>query len=230
MQPRGVLYIIWGETGRRLSRRSIESLRHHHPDLPVHVVTLPDDLDPHAGLLQKARMLELSPFETTLFLDADTVVLGPLDFGFAQAERYGLACCICECPWAGRYGGLSGDIIEYNTGVIFFTRRMAPLFERWAALAPALDSSFHHVPPGEKIVGFMPFNDQASFAKAVEDTGLLPAVLPLNWNFRPRWQSTFFGPLRIWHEYTDVPQGVLDANRYYAETPNAVLQCARLNL
>jgi hypothetical protein len=229
MPARGVLYVIWGEAGQRLLPRSLASLRQYHPDLPVHIETLPDDTPPMAGLLEKARMLDFSPFETTLFLDADTVVLGALDFGFAQAERYGLACAICECPWASRYGGLSGDIIEYNTGVIFFTRRTAPLFARWKELSPTLDSSFFHVPPGTRTVGRMPFNDQAGFAKAVEDTGILPAVLPLNWNYRPRWQSTFFGPLKIWHDYNDVPQGIFDANAYYANHADAVMQCARFS-
>jgi hypothetical protein len=47
-------------------------------------------------------MAAMTPFEETLFLDADTVPLGRLDFGFEQAQRFGLACCICEVPWARR--------------------------------------------------------------------------------------------------------------------------------
>lgn len=231
MAERGVLYIVWGEQGRALMRRSIASLERHHPGLPVHTAVLPDGLDPMEGLLQKSRMLDLSPFETTLFLDADTVVLGNLDFGFAQAERHGLACAICECPWAGRYGGLSGDLVEYNTGVVFFTRKAAPVFEAWKTLAPSLDSSFYHVPPGQRIVGRMPHNDQASFAKAVDETGFLPAVLPLNWNYRPRWQPAFFGPLKIWHDYLDVPQTIHDVNAYYdTNGRNAVMQCVTISV
>ncbi|WP_431857340.1 hypothetical protein [Azospirillum sp.] len=228
MSGRGILYIVWGEALKGLLQRSIQSVKAHHSELPIQVVTLPADLDPYKGLLEKSRMFDLSPFETTLFLDSDTVVLGRLDFGFAQAERYGVACAICECPWAGRYQGLSGDLIEYNTGVLFFARKAKPLFDRWRELAPAIDSSFYHVPPGRKVVGRMDFNDQAGFAKAVDDTGFLPAALPPNWNFRPRWQKSFFGPLKIWHDYDDVPQGVLDANAYYAGTPNAVMQCVTL--
>lgn len=229
MGARGVLYIVWGQGARAVMQRSLDSLRQQHPDLPVRVETLPDDLETHKGLLEKARMLDLSPFETTLFLDADTVVLGPLDFGFAQAERHGLACTICECPWAVRYAGIAGpDTIEYNTGVLFFTARARPLFERWKELAPAIDSSFYHVPPGVKTVGRMLHNDQAGFARAVEETGLLPAVLPPNWNFRPRWQTSFFGPLRIWHDYDPVPQAIIDINRYYATTEVPVYQNVRL--
>jgi hypothetical protein len=36
-------------------------------------------------------MLEVTPFEETLFLDNDTVVLGRLDYGFQKASQFGLA-------------------------------------------------------------------------------------------------------------------------------------------
>lgn len=232
MATRGVLYMIWGENGRRLMQRSLESLRTCHPDLPVHIHTLPDDLDPVQGLLEKSRMRDVSPFDVTLFLDADTVVLGPLDFGFAQAERHGLACAICECPWARRYVGLAGegDIIEYNTGVLFFTAAAAPVFDRWKHCAATVDSTSFNVAPGHQGVSRMPANDQAGFAKAVAETGFLPAVLPMNWNFRPRWQNSFFGPLRIWHDYMDVPQAIVDANAFYRDNPAAVYQCIRFTV
>ena len=111
MAKRGVLYMTWGNEPRtaRALRRSIESLRRWHPELPVETVT-GEDRGPFEGLLQKAAMLERSPFEETLFLDADTVVLGRLDFGFEKARQFGLACCICECPWAKRYRrSIAGD-------------------------------------------------------------------------------------------------------------------------
>src|SRR5262249_10934835 len=79
--------------------------------------------------------MESSPFDETLFLDADTVVLDRLDFGFDQAQRFGLACSICECPWSRRYRGLpKDDGVEYNTGVLFFTRSVQALFSRWTRL------------------------------------------------------------------------------------------------
>ncbi|MDP6885212.1 MAG: hypothetical protein QF830_13855, partial [Rhodospirillales bacterium] len=43
-----------------------------------------------------------------------------------KGREVGLALCICECPWARRYGGLAGDVVEYNTGVMFFTKRPGP--------------------------------------------------------------------------------------------------------
>jgi len=46
-----------------------------------------------------------------------------------MAIKHALACCICENPWARRYGGLQGDLVEYNTGVQFFTRAAKPYFD-----------------------------------------------------------------------------------------------------
>lgn len=221
---RGVLYLVWGEAVLKYLDRSIESVRRWHPDLPIHVERLDAADGPVRGLLRKPRMFELSPFEETLFLDADTVVLGRLDFGFERARRFGLACTINESPWARRYGdpGLSGDLIEYNTGVLFFTRQAKPVFEAWAASVASLDSSIEWVEAGQR--RRMAFNDQAGFAKAVDDTGVSPFVLPLNWNYRPLFHRAFCGPIRIWHDYGDVPDFLLELNRRYEDpsTPIAL--------
>ena len=107
MSERGVIYMVWGR-GVKIERaleRSRKSVAAVHPELPVEVIRLDDANDPCKGLLEKARMFERSPFHETLFLDADTVVLGRLDYGFRKAQDFGLACCICECPWARRYAG-----------------------------------------------------------------------------------------------------------------------------
>jgi hypothetical protein len=218
---RGVLYVYWGDAHGKLQERSVESLRRHHPELPVHVERLPDG----ATLLDKASMFDMSPFEETLYLDTDTVVVGRLDFAFDKAALHGIACAICECPWARRYQGLTGDLIEYNTGVLFFTRKAAPLFEAWEAWAQKVDSTSYHLVDGE--VRVMPVNDQAAFAVAVEETGYVPFVLPLNWNFRPQWHLSHFGPIRIWHDAGDMPPelGVFSAEQ---DSPEAVIRYVSL--
>jgi hypothetical protein len=220
---RGVLYIVWGARAEAVLERSLRSLAEVHPELPYEVKRLPNDLDQFQGLLEKAKMMDLSPYDETLYLDADTVVLDRLDFGFEQARRFALACCICECPWARRYRGLpKDDGIEYNTGVLFFTRDARPVFERWKTYAQSVDSSIAMV--GEKGQPMlMPFNDQAGFAKAVREWERPPQILPLNWNFRPQWHWTFFGPVKIWHDYVDPPLGFRQLAEAY-RNPNAVIQ------
>jgi len=222
----GVLYMLWGTSHDHLLERSIASLKLYHPDLPIQVhrvqTTSHEESMSHAMLLEKSRMLAISPFENTLFLDADTMVMGRLDFALEKAERYGLACCICECPWAQRYTGLKheNDLIEYNTGVLFFTRLAEPVFYCWEKLARTIDSSIYHVKDG--VPSVMHHNDQASFAKAVDMTGYNPFILPFNWNFRAFCQRTFFGPIRIWHDISAPPRELYELNRYYTQ-PDALM-------
>jgi hypothetical protein len=211
---RGVVYMVWGTKVESYLERSIASVKAIHPELPIEVIRTVNDNAVY-GLQQKSSMLARTPFEETLFLDADTVVLDKLDYGFDKAVQFGLACCICECPWAARYSALAAqrDLIEYNTGVLFFTKKAQPVFDRWAQLAGSMDASLVFIQDGKPAK--MVYNDQASFAVAVDETGFSPFVLPLNWNFRPEFVESFFGPIKIYHAYADVPKGLGDlATRY----------------
>lgn len=197
----GILYFVWGDKHESFLQRSIASVHKHHPDMLVHI-----ERRDSGQLIDKAKMYDLSPFDVTLYLDVDTVVMGDLSFGFRKAETHGIAACICECPWARRYGGLKhvGDVREFNTGVLFFDKRLSTsTFKRWPKIAADLDSSIEFYVGDE--VRTMPSNDQASFAMAVEDSGFNPFVLPMNWNLRPTWHKSWFGPVRIWHDYEEPP-------------------------
>ena len=214
----GVLYMVWGSSHDQLLERSINSLKIYHPDLPIHIhrVEVADrDSASAVMFLAKAAMAKFSPFENTLYLDADTIVMGPLEYGFEKAEQFGLTCCICECPWAQRYKGLKhlDGLVEYNTGVLFFTKKAQSVFYLWEQLARVVDSSVRY--NDENGVNVMDHNDQAAFAKAIEMTGFNPFVLPINWNLRPRWQRSFFGPLRIWHDIAPPPTEISSVNSYY---------------
>jgi hypothetical protein len=223
---RGVLYIVWGTSHEHLLDRSIASLKGHHPELPVtiHRVEASEDQAGQAAMLQhKTGMFNLTPYETTLFLDADTVVLGRLDHAFEKAERFGLACCICECPWARRYSGLSSeaDLIEYNTGVLFFSRQTELLFTMWERYARTIASTVQFL-SSDGVKAVMQYNDQASFAKAIDVVGFNPFVLPLNWNLRPKWQRSFFGPVRIWHDVSAPSKEIYEINALYEDRESLI--------
>lgn len=207
MSSRGAVYFVWGDECDDLLDRSLASLKKHHPDLPVHVERLADN----STYLDKARMYEVSPFDVTAYLDADTVILGNLDYAFDQAELFGVACCINESPQARRYEALKdcGDVVEYNAGVVFFDKiKSRPFFDAWTACVKNIDSSSRFITPeGMKR---QICNDQAGMAKAVMDIGFNPKVLPMNWNFRPFWQRSYVGPLKIWHDYADPPEHIIE--------------------
>jgi hypothetical protein len=176
--------------------------------------------DPNS-LNQKAAMLDFSPFDETLFLDIDTVVMGRLDFGFEKAKQFGMAISICEAPWARRYTKIfSGDELEYNTGVIFFTKNARIVFDRWKQFVGEVNSSILLVNKGQ--IETMPANDQGSFALAIEKTGFNPFILPLNWNFRPHSHNSFFGPIKVWHDYADPTPFFTELNSYYANKDSII--------
>lgn len=206
MTTRGALYLTWPgdpRTEQQLAR-SRASLAKWHPELPVHVHELPVG----SNLLDKADMIDFSPFEETLYIDADTVVMGRLDYAFDKADQHGIAVCICECPWARRFAALSGmgDIIEYNTGILFWSTKGVEVMRHWQNIGRDINSSIMF--PSKTGVSVMPNNDQAGFSLAVDQLGFNPWVLPLNWNFRPLWHHSAFGPIKIWHDYSEVPPSV----------------------
>jgi hypothetical protein len=226
---RGALYVVWEPAAPRADgfrigpylERAVASFKQFHPELPHHVVTLPKGSTLH----DKAGMFDHKPFETTVFLDADTVVLGRLDHGFEMAERFGIAQAHCVNPWLRRYASVSDDAIEYNTGVMFFTDAARPIFDAWKQLSPQLDSSTHFVRGGQILRS--PRDDQLSYSQAMRQAARPPFILPHNWNFTPPHHHTFFGPLKVWHNYADVPPIVREINRYY-EQPEAVIQFHQL--
>jgi len=220
---RGVLYIVWeGSEPRTESalERSIHSLRQWHLELPYHVHRLRED----STLLDKAAMCDLTPFDETLFLDADTVVMDRLDYGFEKAAKHGMALCICECPWARRYPSCTGDQTEYNAGIIWFAKQAKPVFDRWQQLNRVIDSSI--IFQNGKGLSRMDLNDQAGLTLAIESLDFNPWVLPMNWNFRPIWQKSFFGPIKIYHDYSNVPDELIEWNESQ-NSPGAIVGYAK---
>jgi hypothetical protein len=90
-----------------------------------------------------------------------------------------------------------------------------------------VDSAINHIGPNNQPV-VMPFNDQGSFAKAITEWDRPPFVLPMNWNFRPSWYRSFFGPLKIWHDERDPPLGIRQLNAEY-RNPNAIIKFYEIN-
>ncbi len=237
---RGILYLIWkGECDpTNVLQRSLASIKHWHPELPYHIAEMPAG----SNLLCKSQMYDLSPYDETLFLDADTTVMGKIDYGFLKAQQHGIACCISANPWNRRYYKIEQhpDEVEYSTGVVFFdkkweevgyprmgdafTRSTAMVFNRWDGLE-GTDSTcnYFHAADGVKR---QPYNDQATFTLAMQQTGFNPFVLPLNWNIYPRWQKHFWGEIKIHHGYDDIPPSIMQWNAEQSR-PDAVIRCAQ---
>ena len=98
---RGVVFAATGkEHYLRLAVQSARSLRQHNPGLPIDLysdkpVTDPvfDNvtIDEKAGRHTKITALATSRFDRTLFIDSDTIVLGPIGDIFDVLERFDIA-------------------------------------------------------------------------------------------------------------------------------------------
>lgn len=194
---RGVLYMVWGDRCEQELARSLESVRKW--GLATHVVRG----DSEASLIQKSAMYGRTPFEYTLFLDSDTVLLGDPSYGFEMAERHGLCAAIAPAANAAIHWHLDegpSDLVQYNTGVIFFSQRplVEQLFETWQRRCDS----------GQR-------NDQPGFARAVYETQINPFVLPLTWNYRAAYgQGPIFGPIKIWHSRRPLPDNIKTYNAH----------------
>jgi hypothetical protein len=199
---RGILYVLWGDKYQRQLDRSIRFVRKFYPDIPIDVLRP----DPKLGLLNKAQCIaEHNKWDETLYLDADTVVLGNLDYGFEMAKKNSMACCICECPWMRRYGQDHMDLIEYSTGVIFYSREASMTLNQWAVWSKEEPTPRSQWMCGEEVKG-QANDDQYSFSRAIDALANYPFVLPLNYNFRPEFHNRFFLPIKIWHSPIEVPE------------------------
>jgi len=218
---RGILSIYWGDESKLPIERLANSIKKFHPELPHHIIKVDAPGGDPTSLNQKASMLDLSPFDETLYLDFDTVILDRLDYGFEKAAQFGIALSICESPWGRRYPKIfNGDEVEYNTGVIFFTKESKIVFDKWKELVKVVDSSLYMVVNGAPTI--MSSNDQGAFALAIKQSNFNPFVLPLNWNFRPEWHQSFFGPIKIWHDYSNPPSFFTDLNKYYSNKDSII--------
>jgi hypothetical protein len=226
-KTRGALYMVWGDDPKTHGAigRSMETLKEWHPLLPIEVCRLPAG----SSLLDKAAMFDRTPFDETLFLDADTQVMAPLDEGFVQAARHGIALCVNINPWARRYQALRqrGDLVEYDTGVIFFDRgaaRVRDVFDEWKKQRELDSASLFIGPSG---INRMPVNDQCSFAVAMDEQKFSPFALPVNWNFHPKWNRTVWGPIKVWHDYGEIPDCMRRWNDEQS-TSDAVIKCGAM--
>lgn len=203
---RGALFVVWGDrtTGSLLSR-SFASVRAkniptclitdkdstvHHPFDMVKRIEFP----PMKALCKKSIMYEHSPFDCSVFLDDDTMVLSDINFGFQQAEKHGIAVSFAPvfCD--------TGLFPIYNTGVIFFCRDsvVKDCFATWQRLC------------AEDHIG----NDQPRFAQAILEESFNPYVLPHTWNFRGHFGQRIWaqGPIVIWHTKQPLPKDIFEWN------------------
>lgn len=211
MTTRGVLYVAYGDKARESCARSIQTVRRFLPEIPVAVVSATPlenvecihihrpEADPGARTY-KTQIYALSPFDETLFLDADTEVVSSPDAGFDLLRFVDVVMSLdCDRRVGEKHNaqhdpaeraatlievGLDGDLLYYNSGVIFFKRsaRALALFAAW----------YEEWQRWRR-------HDQLALARAFYRCPTRVATLRENWNTHHKNEAVF-----VWHKHRSV--------------------------
>jgi hypothetical protein len=201
MMERGVLYVAYGEKARKMAQASILTVRRHAPGLPVAVVSDAPlaGADVHVfhseadrgARTQKTQMYRLSPFDETLFLDADTEMRASPEPGFRLLEFVDLVLAqdvtrnFADNKWphlnqeevaaTAREIG-TAQHMYFNSGVIFFRRN-----ERVEAMMDAWHEEWQR----------WGVHDQMALLRAIHRSPVRIAPMRAPWNTHIRSQAAF---------------------------------------
>jgi hypothetical protein len=194
---RGILFIATGPSYLTEAVGAARSVREAWPGIPLALITdvpPPPDCFDHIELVaaerssrDKPSLIGRSPFEQTIFLDADTYCCAPLTELFDQLDRFELLAAHEDGRFSTQMDPVTGEerfvqvpgipesFPELNTGVMAFRRTPATtaLFERWIV-------EYDEVLNGP----LADYHDQPSFRAAIYRSSVQFSVLPSEYNFR----------------------------------------------
>jgi lipopolysaccharide biosynthesis glycosyltransferase len=152
---RGALWIAVGDKAKAEARKSEETFKRHHR-WPTKIITpkglaLPGEMsNDQIAHYMKVSMYQLSPFNPSVFLDADTEINGSLEVGLQILSKgWDLVMVPSFQPGGSEHRALwhlsredrdytfeqlgTWKHIMFNTGVMFFERnkRVESLMESW---------------------------------------------------------------------------------------------------
>ncbi len=208
----GAIYIITQDpryVGLLLT--SAASLKRAMPELPITVFSqFPVEssllekvvrVDPtQDGFFDKTRLMRESPYDRTLFIDADIHVAEPIPELFTLLDNFDCAATHEEyvsTDWFQRYPrpDIPASFPEFNTGILMLKRseKVDRLLMEWGDLYRA----FLEAKPGEKI------NDQPFFRVAVYGSDVRIATLTREYNCKFRGQGYLNGKVKVLHGHVN---------------------------
>jgi len=217
MKKQGVIYIAVGPACIGEALTSAASLKRVMPGLPVTLFCdqimsdqLLDQVVPvernHWDPSVKIDHIANSPYEHTLFLDADTYITGDLSELLSILDRFDVALAHSPVRTSYRPDAVPDSFPEFNSGVILFRQSTSvrDLFSRWAdyyardlerlrrgeiGWRRAHENTFYH--------GDLP--DQPTLREALYCSDLRVATLPPEYNCRFSLPGFVDGQVKILH-------------------------------
>lgn len=198
----GIIYVAYGDLAKKSCELSLKSAKKMHPGVPVAVISdihIPGaDVDviqsegTKGAREYKTQTYHYTPFEYTLYLDADTLVVGSLAAGFVALQAgWDIAAALDYRQSLGRVDHLpendkqatierigTGEFPHYNTGMLFY--RKSPETER------LFDLWFSEW-------GKFKYRDQGAFIRAFHQSDAKLWTLAWQWNtHRPEKATHLF--------------------------------------
>jgi hypothetical protein len=199
----GVLYVARGGRYLEAAVESARSVREAMPAARIAIATAepaPDEFDETIPLTEpdgyRAKILGMiaSPFDRTLFLDADTYVAADVSELFRLLDTFDVAAAHAPVRVTVPLDDVPDAFPELNTGVIAF-RRAGNVERLWQAWLDEYDRLAPLKPKSK---------DQLSFRRAMYSaTDVRLAVLPTEFNLR-FWKAGYYNQrVRIVHGWGD---------------------------
>ena len=144
-----------------------------------------------------AFLSDYTPFDITLYIDADVHLFGDPSFAIEKCKVHEI--CLTHSPMYDLHYRSTIkqelkdvvqnriDLIEYQAGWILFKQ---------GTTATKLFDEYKNIAFAHPEVTF----SQQIFSLAVENSGVNPFILPSNWNYRAFHQH-LHGELKFWHNY-----------------------------
>jgi hypothetical protein len=209
----GAVYIVTQDPRYvGLLRTSAERLKTVMPDLPITVFSqFPVSgacydrviqVEPSGdGFYDKTRLIRESPYDQTIFVDADIYVAEPFPELFSLLDRFDCAATheeYLDTDWFHRYPrpDIPTSFPEFNTGILLLKR--SALMDRVLVTWADLYKRFLEENPNLAI------NDQPFFRAALYENEARIATLTREYNCKFRGQGYLAGPVKILHGHVDL--------------------------
>jgi len=202
----GFVYVATGPKYLEEAVRSAESLRQHHRNHRICLITdsVPTDRGAFDDIVIATsvahqpvdKLLAIGcPYERFIFLDSDTRVFGDLSPLLDLLDEFDVAAHQdIQRGWHYELPGVPLAFSEFNTGVLAFRRsaRVEGFFRQWADTFVALQAEF----------GFV--SDQPAFRRALFHSDLRIAPIPSEFHFLGNFPNSLLWTVRVIHGRGDL--------------------------
>ena len=200
----GLLYVATGAPHFAEAIRSAKTAKSAMPNTPIAIVSdqpdVPDFFDQvifiaHTGngFVDKIQGMLKSPFERTIFLDTDTLIVEPFSELFDLLDQYDVAVAAAPGYKGFPENGIPESFYELNTGVVAYalSEQVTTAFEEWeTAYREGIKTH-----AGEDYF----FSDQPIFRRVLWNYRLATYILPPEYNFRTVLPSFARSRVKVFH-------------------------------